>query len=59
MSIENDLINISKDKAFEKEGFKSLFGLTIEVEKEIISYCKNLIYKKVKKDVQIFSCTPY
>tara|TARA_B100002052_G_scaffold161541_1_gene147011 strand:+ start:1347 stop:2759 length:1413 start_codon:yes stop_codon:yes gene_type:complete len=36
MSIENDLINISKDKAFEKEGFKSLFGLTIEVEKEII-----------------------
>ena len=28
-------------------------------EKEMISYCKNLIHKKVKKDVQIFSCTPY
>ena len=30
-----------------------------EVEKEMIIYCKNLIHKKVKKDVQIFSCTPY
>ena len=29
------------------------------IEKEMISYCKNLIYKKIKKDVQIFTCTPY
>ena len=37
----------------------NVYSYKDEVEKEMISYCKNLIYKKVKKDVQIFSCTPY
>ena len=41
MSIENNMINISKDRAFEKESFKSLFGLTLEVEKEIIFSIEN------------------
>ena len=41
MSIENDLLNISKDRAIDKESFKSLFGLTLEVEKEIIFYIQN------------------
>ena len=42
---------------FEKRD--NIFSYKDEVEKEMISYCKNLIHKKVKKDVQIFSCTPY
>ena len=42
---------------FEKRD--NIYSYKDEVEKEMISYCKNLIYKKVKKDVQIFSCTPY
>ena len=42
---------------FEKRD--NVYSYNDEVEKEMISYCKNLIYKKVKKDVQIFTCTPY
>jgi spore photoproduct lyase len=42
---------------FEKRD--NIFSYKEEIEKEIIIYCKNLIHKKVKKDVQIFSCTPY
>ena len=42
---------------FEKRD--NVYSYKDEVEKEMISYCKNLIYKKVKKDVQIFTCTPY
>ncbi len=42
---------------FEKRG--NVYSYKDEVEKEMISYCKKLIHKKVKKDVQIFSCTPY
>ena len=37
----------------------NVYSYKDEVEKEMISYCKNLIHKKVKKDIQIFSCTPY
>ncbi len=37
----------------------NVYSYKDEVEKEMSSYCKNLIYKKVKKDVQIFTCTPY
>ena len=36
----------------------NVYSYKDEVEKEMISYCKNLIYKKVKKDIQIFTCTP-
>ena len=42
---------------FEKRD--NVYSYKAEVENEMISYCKNLIYKNVKKDVQIFSCTPY
>ena len=42
---------------FEKRD--NVFSYKEEVEKEMIIYCKNLIHKKVKKDIQIFSCTPY
>ena len=44
MSIENDLINISKDKAFEKEGFKSLFGLISKLKKKLF-----FLLRKAKK----------
>ncbi len=42
---------------FEKRD--NVYSYKDEVEEEMISFCKNLIHKKVKKDVQIFSCTPY
>ena len=42
---------------FEKRD--NVFSYRNEVEGEMILYCKNLIHKKVNKDVQIFSCTPY
>ena len=51
MSIENDFINISKDRAIEKESFKSLFGLTLEVEKEIIFSIEN---NKKKRLISLF-----
>ncbi len=51
MSIENDLINIPKDMAIEKETFKSLFGLTLEVEKEIIFSIEN---NKKKRLISLF-----
>ena len=51
MSIENDLINISKDRTIEKESFKSLFGLTLEVEKEIIFSIEN---NKKKRLISLF-----
>ena len=47
MSIENNLNNISKDSAIQKESFKSIFGLTLEVEKEIIfSIFLNIVKKR-------------
>ena len=39
--LETTGINISKDRTIEKESFKSLFGLTLEVEKEIIFSIEN------------------
>ena len=42
---------------FEKRD--NVFSYKDEVEKEMILYCKNLITKNVKKDIQIFSCNPY
>ena len=51
MSIENNLNNISKDSAIQKESFKSLFGLTLEVEKEIIFSIEN---NKKKRLISLF-----
>ena len=42
---------------FEKRD--NVFSYKDEVEKEMTLYCKNLITKNVKKDIQIFSCKSY
>ena len=37
----------------------NVYSYKEEIEEEMILYCKNLIHKKVKKDIQFFSCSPY
>ena len=42
---------------FEKKN--DIFTYKKDIEREMISYCEKLIYKKLGNDVKIFSCSPY